>query len=429
MPPPRPPEDWVLASSMTTAKPPEPPPSGTVDRHAFVQIYREAIAYFDQKDWERAEEALKRVINISAYSELYVLLGYTYFYRGDFVWASHYFLKATNQNSTDVSAHFSLALAYHRLGKAEKAISAVWNVIKLNHESPDAEFLLGYLRHQLQQWDMAEQAYRKALRLRNDFPETYQYLALMYFEMGSRNEAEREERYREAIATYQEMIDINPDTSASYINIGYIYEQLGEPQQATHAYQKAVQFALPSNDLLGIITLGMELLDAKRYQEARSIFKRAFEAIGENQRLDGVSRVQILTWIGTADLQLVNSRIIYAVDTGLLREAEESFREALTLDPNYIHAQLGLGAVCYAQGRTDEAIQAFKKALEIHPDNHSARGNLEFLIEEKLERSLFEKGLLKQIKEPITDFAPYQNRTPILVHGKPVSETLVEDRR
>jgi tetratricopeptide (TPR) repeat protein len=173
----------------------------------------------------------------------------------------------------------------------------------------------------------------------------------------------------------------------------------------------------------------MELLDARRYEEARAIFRRALEVIGESQHRDGVSRVQILHWIGTADLQLENSRLSEPMDTERLREAEESFREALTIDPNYIHAQLGLGTVYYGQGRIDEAIQAFKKALEIDPTNPSARGNLEALVEEKLERRLFEQGLLKQIKKPITDFTPYQNRTPIVVLGKPISETIVEDRR
>jgi tetratricopeptide (TPR) repeat protein len=77
----------------------------------------------------------------------------------------------------------------------------------------------------------------------------------------------------------------------------------------------------------------------------------------------------------------------------------------------------------------DRAIRAFKGALEIDPDYKPARTTLEALVEEKLKRRLFEMGLLKEIKEPITDFTPYQNRTPIMVHGKPVSETILEDRR
>lgn len=50
--------------------------------------------------------------------------------------------------------------------------------------------------------------------------------------------------------------------------------------------------------------------------------------------------------------------------------------------------------------------------------------------EEELERKLFEAGLLSEIKPPITDFTPYQNRKPIeILDGKPVSETLIEERR
>lgn len=428
--PPPPPENVVnivLASSLANAQQ-QRPAAGAVDREAFVRTYREAMAYFDRGAWERAEEAFRRVIGIWARPEIYVLLGYTHFYRGDFVRASNYFSKAATQDPQDLAAHFSLALAYNRAGKTKKAIGAIWNVVNLHRENADAHFLLGYLRNQLHQWEQAEQAYREALRLRKDFPEVYQYLALLYYEMGSRDEAGREERFRKAIATYQEAIDANASSAPSYINIGYIHDQLGEHEKATEAYRSAVRSALSSDDFIGLIELGMELLNAGRYEEARSTFKRSLELMGEAESRDGVSRVQVLNWIGTADLQLDDSRRSEAPDKELLREAEESFLAALALNPEYIHAQLALGASYYAQGRVDEAIKAFQRALEIDPDNEPARANLTALMEEKLERRLYEMGLLKQIREPITDFAPYQNRSPIAVRGKPVSETILEDR-
>jgi len=428
--PPPPPENVVnivLASSLANAQQ-QRPAAGAVDREAFVRTYREAMAYFDRGAWERAEEAFRRVIGIWARPEIYVLLGYTHFYRGDFVRASNYFSKAATQDPQDLAAHFSLALAYNRAGKTKKAIGAIWNVVNLHRENADAHFLLGYLRHQLHQWEQAEQAYREALRLRKDFPEVYQYLALLYYEMGSRDEAGREERFRKAIATYQEAIDANASSAPSYINIGYLHDQLGEHEKATEAYRSAVRAALSSNDFMGLIELGMELLNAGRYEEARSAFKRSLELMGEAESRDGVSRVQVLNWIGTADLQLDDSRRSEAPDKELLSEAEESFLAALALNPEYIHAQLGLGASYYAQGRVDEAIKAFQRSLEIDPDNEPARANLTALMEEKLERRLYETGLLKQIREPITDFAPYQNRSPIAVRGKPVSETILEDR-
>ncbi len=428
MPPPPPPDKLVLASGLTTTQP-QIPPTATIDRRAFLGTYSDALAYFDRGEWDRAEEALKRVVKIWAYSGLYVLIGYTYFYRGDFIGASNYFLKATQKNPQDLSAHFSLALAYNRLQKTDKAISAISKVISLYRDNANGQFFLGYLRHQLHQWDLAEEAYRQALRLNQDFHEVYQYLALMYFEMGDVNAAEREELFRHAIATYEELIRINPAASASYINIGYIYEQLGEPVQATEAYQKAVKIALSSEDLLGIITIGMELLEAGRFEEARTVFRWSLNVMKDSQSCDGISRVQILGWIGTSAFQLHNVRISQPTAAELLKEAEDSFREALALDPNYVHAQISIGAVYHAQGRIDDAVKAFERALNIAPNNETARANLTTLAEEKLEQKLHEIGLLKQIKMPITDFAPYRSRTPIQVRGEPVSETILEDRR
>jgi superkiller protein 3 len=427
---PPPPENVVkvvLANSLTTVQQ-QRPTVGPVDRDAFVRTYREAMAYFDQGAWELAEEAFRRVIGIWARPEIYVLLGYTHFYRGDFVRASNYFQKAATQDPQDMAAHLSLALAYNRAGKTRKAIGAVWNVVNSHRENADAHFLLGYLRHQLHQWGQAEQAYREALGLRKDFSVVYQYLALLYYEMGSRDEAGREEKFRKAIATYREAINADASASPSYINIGYIHDQLGEHEEATEAYRAAVQAVISNGEFVDLIALGMELLNAGRYEEAKATFKRSLELMGEVEICDGVSRVQVLTWIGTASLQLDNSRRFKAPDKELLREAEESFLAALALNPEYIHAQLGLGASYYAQGRVDDAIKAFQRALVIDPDNEPARSNLTALVEEKLERRLYEMGLLKQIREPITDFSPYQNRVPIPVRGKPVSETILEDR-
>jgi hypothetical protein len=50
-------------------------------------------------------------------------------------------------------------------------------------------------------------------------------------------------------------------------------------------------------------------------------------------------------------------------------------------------------------------------------------------IEDELEQRLLKAGLLSEIKPPITDFTPYQNRKPIKVKGKPLSEVIIEERR
>lgn len=49
--------------------------------------------------------------------------------------------------------------------------------------------------------------------------------------------------------------------------------------------------------------------------------------------------------------------------------------------------------------------------------------------EDRLDQLLLEAGVISEIPPPITDFTPYHNRKPIEVKGKPVSETIIEERR
>jgi hypothetical protein len=49
--------------------------------------------------------------------------------------------------------------------------------------------------------------------------------------------------------------------------------------------------------------------------------------------------------------------------------------------------------------------------------------------EGEFKRRLLRAGLLKQIKPPVTDVAPYRDRRPFEIQGKPLSETIIEERR
>ena len=50
------------------------------------------------------------------------------------------------------------------------------------------------------------------------------------------------------------------------------------------------------------------------------------------------------------------------------------------------------------------------------------------LTEDEIEQKLFEAGVIRRPPPPITDPAPYQNRKMITITGKPLSETVIEER-
>jgi hypothetical protein len=51
------------------------------------------------------------------------------------------------------------------------------------------------------------------------------------------------------------------------------------------------------------------------------------------------------------------------------------------------------------------------------------------MTEEEFEQHLLAKGVISEIPSPITDLTPFQNRKLMEVEGKPLSDTVIEERR
>lgn len=56
--------------------------------------------------------------------------------------------------------------------------------------------------------------------------------------------------------------------------------------------------------------------------------------------------------------------------------AEELYREATRVDPNYFPAQLNLGILYFKEGRFDDAIKECTRAVSLRPDHPSAHFHL-----------------------------------------------------
>ena len=82
-----------------------------------------------------------------------------------------------------------------------------------------------------------------------------------------------------------------------------------------------------------------------------------------------------------------------------------------------------------SQAYKDASIQALKEVLESDPSDERARDQLKALLQDRLDQKLQESGLLKDVKGPVTDFAPYKGRTLMTVGNKPLSEIVIEGRR
>jgi tetratricopeptide (TPR) repeat protein len=102
------------------------------------------------------------------------------------------------------------------------------------------------------------------------------------------------------------------------------------------------------------IDRGIDLYNSGEYQEAVRILE---PAAGGNARG--------LTYLGLSRLQLQQHA-----------PAEEAFRKALEIDPNYAQAHYGLGLALGYLGQRDKAIESLQKAVDIDPQNAYAHYHL-----------------------------------------------------
>jgi tetratricopeptide (TPR) repeat protein len=63
-------------------------------------------------------------------------------------------------------------------------------------------------------------------------------------------------------------------------------------------------------------------------------------------------------------------------DSGKYKEAIESYKQAIRIDPDYAEAHNGLGFAYGESGKHQEAIESFKQAVKIDPDNAFAHAGL-----------------------------------------------------
>lgn len=118
-------------------------------------------------------------------------------------------------------------------------------------------------------------------------------------------------------------------------------------------------------------TKGLQFHQDGDYRNAIIMYKKDLETRGQDKK--------VLVLMGNAHYNLKE-----------LKEAEETFRKAITLDPNYSKAHYNLGIIYEETGIDNQAIDAYKKAIELDEgfgeaylnlgDLYKARGDLENAI-------------------------------------------------
>jgi Arc/MetJ-type ribon-helix-helix transcriptional regulator len=74
------------------------------------------------------------------------------------------------------------------------------------------------------------------------------------------------------------------------------------------------------------------------------------------------------------------------------------------------------------------AVRAYLRPQQVAVMGARSDRQLE-LTNQEMQQRLLEAGLISEVKPPIADLTPYQNRHPIVVEGEPLSEAVIRERR
>ena len=159
----------------------------------------------------------------------------------------------------------------------------------------------------------------------------------------------------EAVLAFQRALLINPGQATTYHNLSVAYDRMDRFDDALDAVKKAV--ALAPGNKSSVFHLCQMQLYTKHYRET----------IGCFETLRGLTPL---------DEHSLYANGIALMNIDDLGKAFRAFEEAAALAPNYVPAICGMGTVRYQKKRYKESAAAFRRALELEPDNQTLRYNL-----------------------------------------------------
>ncbi|MEA5001632.1 MAG: tetratricopeptide repeat protein [Endomicrobiaceae bacterium] len=219
---------------------------GFVDENVYINISNSLIKLGDYK---KAKDYLKEALNNHPSSELYYLLGYTYY------------------------AKLQISFLHE---DAEESIKYLQKSIEMDKKNKLSYRLIGQIYEQSKNFEYARIWYKKALieHIEN-ISEFYGFIAYTYFE---------ESRWDEAIQYYKKAIDDNKNYISAYCSMGEIYRIKKDFVNAEQYYKQVI--SINPDYVLPYYKIGNIYYEQENYQEAVKWYQKGLEKEANNNMIN-----------------------------------------------------------------------------------------------------------------------------------------------
>ena len=273
--------------------------------------------------------------------------------------------------------------------------------IALNPDYSKAHYNLAGIFHELEEFDASIQSYKNALLIEPDYAEAYNNLGNVFRESSQLDEA---------VESYKRAIKINPEYVEAYYSLGASFQELGKLEETVECFEQALKIR---PNLTGIHNnLGNILRDLDRYDEAILSYKKAISfdsnfvevyfnlgAVFQklNQLDNAVDFYKLAIKIKLDYPEAHNNLGVAYKDLKEFDLAIKSYQMAIKIKPDYAEAHNNIGIVFRELGKLDAAVKSHEIALKLIPNYAEAHNNLGIILLEnkELEQAIekFKKAL------------------------------------
>lgn len=238
------------------------------------------------------------------------------------------------QNPT---AHQDLAAAYIQLSRFNDAVSELQAALKLSPDAPQLHYNLGLAFKMEDDAAHAIPEFEAAEKLNPSASEPPYALGLLYLQGGRYADAERE---------LNASLKLQPANGDGWATLGSVENHLDKLPEAASALQEAIRQRPDQPD--PHLMLAAVLVKQNQPTQAADQRKRAAELMRANMNRQ---RAEVASNSGNDMLK-----------KGQISDAIVDFQDALSYDPDYVEAHIGLADALQQQGKIAEAAAEREKA-------------------------------------------------------------------
>jgi superkiller protein 3 len=305
--------------------------------------------------------------------------------KSNYTKAIEYYLRALKYDAKNAITYRNLAIAYRHANDLDSAIKTIKKGLEFDQDNVQNMILYGNILFEQEKYSEAIKVYDDALRIKNE-PAALHNMALALLKTGKESQAleflikagtsDKDGKvahlsYSKLGALYIERKDfesaekylkiaesINSEDPVVKFNLGVVYLKMKQLEKAVAEFEKAGE--LGKNDEAILLSLGETYYTLNAYDKSIGIYSRL---LSTNKR-----NITILSKLAE----------VY-FEKGDPEKAMDLYQKITMIEPaseNARVAYVNIGNILDDMGRSEEAIEAYNKALTISGDDESTLYNM-----------------------------------------------------